>query len=103
MSENEITICCSNCDLPIGGVFIMDAEAPVVTKMRVKCPFCNDYSFWKNIQGVYSFGGVAMVNPKDERDEIPSTRYVDDIWDGDSVTHIVIREKSDADPAQCRA
>lgn len=100
---NEFTIYCSNCDSPIAGVVIADADAPVENRIRARCPFCGDHSFWKTFSGTYCFGGVAMPNPKDARDEIPLTRYVDDEWDGDSVTYIMARENSDADPRQCRA
>lgn len=100
---NEFTIYCSNCDNPLAGVIMTDETVPVENRIRVKCPFCGDYSFWKTFSGTYCFGGVAMPNPKDKRDEIPLTRYVDEIWDDESVTYIMAKENSNADPRECRA
>lgn len=101
---SELTICCSNCDKPIAGVLIVGPDAPVSEKLRVKCPFCNDYSFLMEVHGAICFGGVAMPNPNDPKDEIPLTVHVDTIYEDDmTVTYIMKKEKTNADPAKCRA
>lgn len=79
-------------------VLLMDPAAPVSNRVRARCPYCLDFSFWKEFQGTYSVGGIARPNPFDCRDEIPITRYVDDEWDGESVTYIMMLEEQHADP-----
>lgn len=112
MSVIEQTICCSSCDLPIGGVLIVDPDAPLAQDIRVKCPFCGDYSWTVTVHGAFSFGGVAQKNPNDTRDkvpdnlrdEVPSTSHIDDIYEDDgSITFIMAKENYNADPTKCRA
>lgn len=112
MSVTAITIRCSNCDMPIGGVLINDADAPVSQDIRVKCPFCHDYSWTMHVKGVFSFGGVAQPNPNDTRekvpddmrDELPLTSHIDTVYEDDgTITFVMAKENYNADPAKCRA
>ena len=57
---------CSNCRKRLGAIVVKESESlsSTTTKIIVKCPFCGDKSFLKEIVGKFHFGaidGTAMI------------------------------------------
>lgn len=67
------TIKCSNCLKIIGEYAVINKEFPVLTKVRVKCAYCNDYSYIVEICGKYYIGPENNL-------VYTETEYVDNVF-----------------------
>jgi DNA-directed RNA polymerase subunit RPC12/RpoP len=55
------SITCSNCRKELGSIIIKNSDPSIITKLVVKCPFCDDKSFMKKIVGKFHFGTVENI------------------------------------------
>lgn len=58
-------LCCSNCDAALVDVWVTNPEEKSSWKMKAKCPFCNDYSYPKEVKGRFHLGGTVRVVDED--------------------------------------
>lgn len=64
------TIKCSNCEKALAHINIMKLSKDSFYKVVIRCPFCGDKSFAKEINGklnIHTANGVVLTNV--ERDE----------------------------------
>jgi RNA polymerase subunit RPABC4/transcription elongation factor Spt4 len=57
----DIDIFCSSCHQQLGVVVVTQPTAKIKNKIIFKCPFCNDQSFRKEIDGVVYISGTDKV------------------------------------------
>ena len=54
----HIILECSNCLCPLCDVWITLKEVPVVSEIYAICPYCNDKSFPKTVNGSFHLGAT---------------------------------------------
>jgi len=68
---------CSKCGKPLYQIKVVNPDADVEWRTRVKCCYCGDHSFIREFRGLYAHSGYGIPDPNDPQEAIPVTEILE--------------------------
>lgn len=102
----HILLQCSNCNAYLCDIWITKKDAPLKWSGRAECPFCGDFSFLKEWQGLFAPGGIAadeqgkvfLPAKNDERTGKDVTQLVNFVDEGNGQILFKVKRINNAAP-----